>query len=133
VADDVRHLHAARPIKDRNPLRARIPWFHGDPGVQFAVTVDHLAFGVDYEAGVPRHTEWVGFHDGEATPDGVLYAGFFEGGDFGAIERAHEFGVGEHGEAVEAVFGEYNHVHLGVGFLGFCHEGADMVGGGLEV
>jgi hypothetical protein len=60
-------------------------------------------------------------------------AGFFQRGDFGAIERAHEFRIGEHGEAVQAVFGENDHVHLWVGFPRFADEGADMFGGGLEV
>ena len=31
------------------------------------------------------------------------------------------------------IFGEYYHVHLGVRFSRFADEGADMVGGGLEV
>jgi hypothetical protein len=34
---------------------------------------------------------------------------------------------------VEAVFGEYDHVHLRVGLAGFADEGADMFGGILEV
>jgi hypothetical protein len=34
---------------------------------------------------------------------------------------------------MEAVFGEYDHVHLWVGFAGFADERADMFGGGLEV
>lgn len=73
------------------------------------------------------------FHDGEDTPDRVLHAGVFQSGDFGALESAHEIRVGEHREAVETVFGEHYHVHLGVGFAGFAHEVADMLGGGLQV
>ena len=34
---------------------------------------------------------------------------------------------------MKAVFGEYDHVHLRVGFPRFADEGADMFGGGLEV
>ena len=89
VADDVRHPNAARPIKHWNPAIARVPIFHGHPGVQFAVVVHQLALVVYYQAGVPGHSEIVGFHDGEAAPDFVLDAGVFERGDFGAFQRAH--------------------------------------------
>jgi len=133
VADDVRHSDAARPIEDGDPTVAWVPRFYRHPGVQFAVVVDQFALFVYDQAGVPRHAERVGFHDGEAAPDCVLRASFFQGGDLGALEGAHYFLVCEHGEAVEAVFGEDDHVHLRVGFPRFADERTDVLGGGFEV
>ena len=133
VADDVRHSHTARAIEDRDPAVAWIPRLDRYPRVQFAVVIDQVTFVVDHEAGVPRHAKRVALHDGEAAPDRILRAGGFQSDDFGPFERAHEFWVGEHGEAVEAIFGEDDHGHLGVGFAGFLHERADMFGGILEV
>jgi hypothetical protein len=89
VADDVRHSNAARPIKHGDPARGGIPRLDWHPGVEFAVVVNQLAFVVYYQAGVPRHSEGIVFHDGEAAPDSVVDAGFFHGGDFGAFESAH--------------------------------------------
>jgi hypothetical protein len=133
VADNVRHSNAAWPVKHRDPAISRVPRFYWHPRMEFAVVIDQLALVVYYQAGVPRHAEIVVFHDGEAAPDPVYDAGFFHGEDFGAFESAHYLGVGEHGKTVEAVFGEYDHVHLRVGFAGFADEGADMFGGVLEV
>ena len=89
VADDMRHPNAAWPIEDGDPAGRRIPWFYRHPGVEFAVVVHQLALVVYYQAGVPGHSEGIGFHDGEAAPDFVLDAGVFERGDFGAFQRAH--------------------------------------------
>jgi hypothetical protein len=89
VADDVRHSNATWPIEYGDPAVARIPRFNWHPGVEFAVVVDQLALVVYYQSGVPRHAERIVLHDGEAAPDSVQDAGFFQGDDFGAFEGAH--------------------------------------------
>lgn len=88
--------------------------------MQLAVVVDQLALVVDDDARVPRHAERVVLHDGEAAPNGVLRAGGAEGGDFGPGQGAHELWAREHGEPVDAVFGEDDQVHLRVGGAGFA-------------
>lgn len=133
MADDQSHFDATRSREDRNTAIARIPRLDWHPWVHLAVIVDELPICIDDESSIPRHAEWVLFHDGKASPDPLLFACRLECGNLGSVESTHDLVVRAHTQAVDAVLRKYDHVHLWVASPSLFDQTNDMFESMLEL
>ena len=90
---------------------ARLPRLDRHPGMELAVVELDFALIVDDNAGIIGISAGIILHDGKTSPDRIVDAGLFEGSDLRPVERAHDFRVGVHRQAVQRVFGEDDEVH----------------------
>ena len=128
MADDQRDLGALRAVADRDAEIARLPRLDRDPRVQFAVVDRDFAAIVDDKAAVVGIARRIPLHDREAAPDPLLAARLAERRDLGAVEPAHQRGVGAHREAVQRIFGKDDEVHGRHAAARLCHHRADLQG-----
>ena len=111
VAYNQGKLHPRRSFDNGDSQVSRFPGFNRHPGMKFAIAELHLAAGVDDDSGIPGIPLRIPFHNGEASPHGVVDAGSAKRRNLRAVHGAHDFRVGIHREAVECVLRKHHQIH----------------------
>lgn len=101
--------------------------------MHLAIVIHHLSLGINHNARIPRHAQFIFLHDTKTAPDPVLHTRLLKGLHLRAVHCAHYRVVSRHAKAVDAVLWKDDEVHKRVGFASLSDEAADMFGGAVEL